>query len=96
MRNYEHLTYAERMEGLEHVISHESSFERAQKAQAEYDRLKAVNDLWEEFGEVPMDPVTECIEAPFRDFPAGTHREEVWHWFEEKFSLSVAMDLMGV
>jgi len=57
-------------------------------------RLAAVTDLWEAFGDIPMDPVTECLEAPFRHFPAGTFREDVWHWFESEFGLSVATDLM--
>ena len=26
----------------------------------------------------------------------GTHREEIWHWFEETFGVSVAEDLMGL
>lgn len=55
-----------------------------------------VLDLWQEFGDVPMDPVTECIEEAWGSFPAGTHREEVWHWFEDTFHISVAKDLMGV
>lgn len=29
-------------------------------------------------------------------FPTGTNREEIWHWFEEQFNISVAKDLMGV
>lgn len=57
--------------------------------------IAKAKDLWEEFGDVPMAPETECIEEPWRDFPAGTHREEVWHWFEETFDVSVAEDLMG-
>nr|DAZ80638.1 MAG TPA: hypothetical protein [Caudoviricetes sp.] len=52
-----------------------------------------VEALWEEFGDVPMNPETECIEEPWNGFPAGTNREEIWHWFEETFSVSVA-DLM--
>ena len=44
---------------------------------------------WEEFGDVPMNPETECIEEPFLDFPAGTHREEIWHWFDEQHSNGV-------
>ena len=28
------------------------------------------------------------------DFPIGTHREEIWYWFEERFNISVAKDLM--
>lgn len=90
------LTYYERMEGLEHVISHESDWDRAQAAQRQYDELKRVTDLWDELGDLPMDPETECMEAPFQGFPAGTHREDIWHWFEETFHLSVATDLMGV
>ena len=34
------------------------------------------------------------IEEDFLDFRAGTHREEIWHWFEDTFDLSVAKDLM--
>lgn len=53
----------------------------------------SVKELWDEFGNVPMDPETECIEEPWRGFEKGTNREEVWHWFEEKYGVSVA-DLM--
>ena len=50
--------------------------------------------LWAEFGDVPMNPETECMDAPFLGFPAGTHREEIWHWFDERHSQGVAY-LMG-
>lgn len=53
-----------------------------------------VKDLWEDFGEVPMNPDTEEIEVPWMHFVPGTHREEIWHWFEEQFDISVAEDLM--
>ena len=36
-----------------------------------------------------MDPVTEEIEEPYLHFPAGTHREEIWHWFDEQHSKGV-------
>lgn len=52
--------------------------------------------LWSEFGDVPMDPETECIESEWHGFPAGTHREIIWHWFEETYDVSVARDLMNV
>ena len=52
-----------------------------------------VKELWGKFGDIPMNPETECIEEPFMHFPIGTHREEIWHWFEETFNVSVA-DLM--
>lgn len=52
-----------------------------------------VDELWHEFGDIPMNPETECIEYDWRDFPAGTHREDIWHWFEETFGVRVH-DLM--
>lgn len=58
--------------------------------------LSKIKDTWKEFGDVPMNPETECIETEWYYFPAGTHREEIWHWFEETFDVSVAEDLMGV
>jgi len=51
-------------------------------------------EYWEDFEDIPMNPETECIEEDFLDFRAGTHREEIWHWFEDTFDLSVAKDLM--
>lgn len=53
-----------------------------------------VHDLWEEFGEVLMNPDTEEIEEPWKHFLPGTHREYIWHWFEEQFDVSVA-ELIG-
>lgn len=55
-----------------------------------------VKDLWEDFGEVPMNPETEEIEESWKHFLPGTHREKIWHWFEEQFDISVAKDLMGL
>lgn len=62
----------------------------------EYQRAEYIKDLWLEFGDVPMDPDTECIEEKWNEFPAGTHREEIWTWFEETYGVSVAKDLMGL
>lgn len=53
-------------------------------------------ELWREFGDIPMNPNTECIEEEWNDFSIGTHREEIWHWFEETFNISVGKDLMGL
>ena len=57
--------------------------------------LMKAKKLWAELEDVPMDCETECMDAPFLHFPAGTHREEIWHWFEKTFNVSVAEDLMG-
>lgn len=51
--------------------------------------------LWAEFGDVPMNPETECMDEPFLGFPAGTHREDIWHWFDERHSRGVAYLLHG-
>lgn len=32
----------------------------------------------------------ECILDDFLGFGYGTHREEIWHWFDEKYSGGVA------
>ena len=58
-------------------------------------KCAAVQAIWDEFGDVPMDPQTECIEEDWRGFEAGTHREEIWHWFEERFNVSVAALMYG-
>jgi hypothetical protein len=45
--------------------------------------------LWDEFSDILINPETECIESAFLHFPAGTHREDIWHWFDEKYSLGI-------
>lgn len=51
--------------------------------------------LWNDFTDVPMDPETECIEESFLGFAVGTHREEIWHWFDDRHSKGVAFLLYG-
>ena len=55
----------------------------------ELDKLKHIRKLWQEFGAVPMDPDTECLEEEWHGFPAETNREDIWHWFEHEFHISV-------
>ena len=57
-------------------------------------RMDSIQRLWEEFGDVPMDPDTECLERSWHGFPEGTFREDIWRWFEESFQISLAEDLM--
>ena len=57
-------------------------------------RMDSIRRLWGEFGDVPMDPDTECLEQSWHCFPEGTSRGDVWHWFEETFHISIAEDLM--
>lgn len=51
--------------------------------------------LWKQFEDLPMDPDTEKIEEPFLIFPAGTDREDIWHWFDERHSKGVVYLLYG-
>lgn len=50
--------------------------------------------LWEEFGDVLIDD-DECILDDFLGFECGTHRETVWHWFDERYSGGVAKLMFG-
>lgn len=59
------------------------------------DRDKELEELWGAFGDIPMNPETECIEEKFLGFDAGTDREEIWHWFDERYSKGVAALLYG-
>lgn len=56
---------------------------------------KWLKGLWNEFGAIPMNPETECIEADWRGWKAGTFREDIWHWFDERHSKGVAYLLYG-
>jgi len=59
------------------------------------DRDKQLEELWAQFGDVPMNPETECIEENFLCFPCGTEREDIWHWFDQRHSKGVAYLLYG-
>lgn len=55
----------------------------------DFARDAALEEAWDDFADVPMDPETECMEEPFLFFKAGTHREEIWNWFDEHHSKGV-------
>lgn len=59
------------------------------------ERDKALEVLWDEFGDIPMDPETEEMEDIFLSFPAGTPRMDIWRWFDERYSKGVAALLYG-
>jgi hypothetical protein len=54
--------------------------------------MRKAKILWNMLGDIPTN--NECIELPFMHFSAGTHREEIWHWFESAFDVRV-YDLMN-
>ena len=45
-----------------------------------------IESLWLAFGNIDYDPETETILENFMDFPAGTLRDDVWHWFDKSYS----------
>lgn len=60
-------------------------------------RLEEAKKLWEKLGDIPVDEREgQYIDEEFLDFPIGTDREDIWHWFESEFNVSVAVDLMNL
>ena len=60
-----------------------------------HERDAVLERLWKQFADIPMNPDTEKMEEPFMDFPAGTAREDIWHWFDERHSKGVVYLLYG-
>ena len=60
-----------------------------------HERDAVLERLWKQFTDIPMNPDTEKMEEPFMDFPAGTAREDIWHWFDERHSKGVVYLLYG-
>ena len=51
---------------------------------------RELEQAWDQFTDIPMNPETEEIEESFLFFPVGTPREDIWHWFDEHYSKGVA------
>lgn len=49
---------------------------------------KALEYLWDELTDVPVNEDEE-LETRFYIFPAGTEKEEIWHWFDKRHSKGV-------
>ena len=58
-------------------------------------RDKKLEQAWERFADVPMNPKTEKMDEAFLFFPAGTQREDIWHWFDERHSKGISHLLYG-
>lgn len=96
--NYERSKALKALELIRDRISTES-YEAVHEGLTEIemlrDRDEELENLWEKFGDIPMDPETECIEEPFLYWGSGIHREEIWHWFDQRHSKGVAYLLYG-
>lgn len=47
-----------------------------------------IEKLWDELEDVPIDE-NECLDIDWHGWSKGTHREEIWHWFDEHHSKGV-------
>lgn len=86
-----------RITDLESILTNfqaDHSPKELQEFETELHWLQNIQNLWDKLEDHPYDPETECITEPYIVFPAGTHREEIWRWFEKQFSISIAEDLM--
>lgn len=45
--------------------------------------IEELRALWEQLADIPVDD-SDCIDQPFHGFAIGTHREDVWRWFESQ------------
>lgn len=55
---------------------------------------KELTKLWQMFGDVPVNNMDQ-IEEEFLGFPEGTEKEEVWQWFDERYSGGVVKLMFG-
>lgn len=59
----------------------------------EHTRLMTLSELWAKFGDITVNNDDE-IEKDFLNFPAGTSKLDVWHWFDERCPNNLHDDLM--
>lgn len=53
---------------------------------------REVELLWEEFSNFPFDEGNDggvYLSTDWRGFPAGTSRDDIWHWFDAHHSKGV-------
>lgn len=59
----------------------------------EHTQLLSLLELWHKLEDIPVD-ADECIEEPFMQFPIGTGKFEIWHWFDERCPHNLHDDLL--
>ena len=55
-------------------------------------RDKKLEELWDDFANVAFDEDDDgrlILSEQWRCFEAGTQREDIWHWFDERYSKGV-------
>jgi hypothetical protein len=56
--------------------------------------LEFAQILWSELADVPINDDEE-IDQDYLHFNSGTPCVDIWHWFENRFNLSIGKDLNG-
>ena len=75
------------LEGKHFIVEeHPGDYERISRSDYSEEDLMI---MWDYFEDVPMNPETEQIEAPFYHFPAGTSRMKIWEWFDARWPRGV-------
>ena len=49
---------------------------------------REIENLWNELEDVPVDE-NECLDVDWQGWNKGTHRKEIWYWFDEHHSKGV-------
>lgn len=64
--------------------------EATQEDQPDSHANEVAKVLWDDLGDTPVSNDRRGrIDAPFLHFPIGTHQEDIWHWFEKEFDISI-------
>lgn len=48
-----------------------------------------IRALWDELGDIPMNPETEKLEETFFLFEKGTDKLDIWMWFDDHYDYGV-------
>jgi len=83
------------MQNFTDPVAMQSISDAALQRKKDIERFNRAKKLWKKFRDVPVNEDDE-IDINWCGFTKGTPREDIWHWFEEEFDLSVAKDLMGM
>lgn len=54
------------------------------------DRDEALEEMWRQFIDIPINPETKCIEDSFMDWRPGINQAEILQWFDKRHSKGVA------
>ena len=57
--------------------------------------LKEAKKLWDQLAYITVDANDE-IEQKFMNFPIGTDIGDIWHYIENTYNVSIAIDLMEI